>query len=422
MLEFFQSKSRLQSNLVSWFIFLATLIVVLINLVSVVFPSLFVVSLGGFPNYGGVNIFETGIWTYPLLITNFAVFAIAVLFYKNKIPLAITKIIRFIFDFEVSSGMAFVVVTIMIGFYATFTVNEVFTEDPWEDYQSAKYSIEHWSLDGGKGLLSVKYFLLYDSFYLLKNVRAIPFVASIALVILTYLVTERITKKRFAGIVAISIVLSSHIFLLYSTTASYANFWIMLYLLSLYLVYRKWQFSAISYILSFLSKGLTLVYLPLSLFFIYKADISRKMKIGAAISYGIIIGILVTIASSPLTSYLIPPVSFNYHDFIDGFSALAIQLRSDGLVLLFLLPLIVGLFIATRRQVHGAESTLVLILGVLISVPLLYGFADITIQPYRFIALIVFFAIGTGCLLSKNYDKGRNIVKNMVAESPGNTG
>ncbi len=43
-----------------------------------------------------------------------------------------------------------------------------------------------------------------------------------------------------------------------------------------------------------------------------------------------------------------------------------------------------------------------LIGGILFISPLLTGFTELTNQPYRFVPLVVFFAIGVGILLSKN--------------------
>jgi len=71
------------------------------------------------------------------------------------------------------------------------------------------------------------------------------------------------------------------------------------------------------------------------------------------------------------------------------------------LVLLFIFPLIVGLFIAARNGIRHADSIMVLIGGILFSVPLLTGFTELTNQPYRFVPLVVFFAIGVGILLTK---------------------
>jgi len=84
-----------------------------------------------------------------------------------------------------------------------------------------------------------------------------------------------------------------------------------------------------------------------------------------------------------------------------GFTSFSYQLRFDGLVLIFVLPLIVGLFIASRNGIVHADSIMILISGILITAPLITGFTELTNQPYRFVPLVVFFAIGVGVLLSK---------------------
>ncbi|MDH3192285.1 MAG: hypothetical protein OEM18_06340, partial [Nitrosopumilus sp.] len=73
----------------------------------------------------------------------------------------------------------------------------------------------------------------------------------------------------------------------------------------------------------------------------------------------------------------------------------------DGLVILFMIPLIVGLFLLSKSGVKNAESIMVLIAGMLLIAPILTGFTNQTNQPYRFVPLIVFFAMGVGVLLSK---------------------
>jgi len=42
-----------------------------------------------------------------------------------------------------------------------------------------------------------------------------------------------------------------------------------------------------------------------------------------------------------------------------------------------------------------------MIAGMLVIVPLISGFTEITNQPYRLVPLVFFFAIGVGTLLSK---------------------
>jgi len=213
-----------------------------------------------------------------------------------------------------------------------------------------------------------------------------------------------ITKKRFAGIVAMVILLQSNLFLTYDSTVSYSNFWVLFYLLSLYLLYRVWQLSPVSYLLSIFSKALTASFLPMSLFFIYRAKIPNITKIIVASSTTALIlaGIIITTSGVNVGGIAGEQEEFDWDEFSLGFTSLSFQLRFDGLVLVFILPLIVGLYIASRHGILHADSIMVLISGILFISPLLTGFTELTNQPYRFVPLVVFFAIGVGILLSKN--------------------
>ena len=92
---------------------------------------------------------------------------------------------------------------------------------------------------------------------------------------------------------------------------------------------------------------------------------------------------------------------FSAKEFQMGITSFAYQLRFDGLVMLFMIPLIVGLFIVSKNGINHGESIMVLISGILLVAPILTGFTNQTNQPYRFVPLIVFFSIGVGVLLSK---------------------
>jgi len=122
----------------------------------------------------------------------------------------------------------------------------------------------------------------------------------------------------------------------------------------------------------------------------------------AAVVLGGILGALVSTGEdTPIVRYVGKLQSFNTVDFSSGLTAWAIQLRFDHLVLLFILPLTVGLFFVSRKGVLEADSILILIFGMLLLAPLLPAFSGFNVQPYRFIPLIVFFAVGVGVLLSK---------------------
>ena len=82
----------------------------------------------------GINPFETGIWTYPFLITNFIIFGVWFLYFKKRLPSPITKSINFIFNYEISSKLAFFVITIIIGTYIIASVGELFNGQFLPDY------------------------------------------------------------------------------------------------------------------------------------------------------------------------------------------------------------------------------------------------------------------------------------------------
>jgi len=246
----------------------------------------------------------------------------------------------------------------------------------------------------------VRYFLLSSSMDIFGNYKVIPFLASIALLITTYLITTTITQKRFAGIVSTIILLQSSVFLTYDTTVSYTNFWILFYLISLYMVYRFWPLSPVAYLLSIPSKVLTAAFLPMSIYFILRSNISRKKKI---IVSGITAGIILAggIAATEMSATQETEEKFDAKEFQMGFTSFAYQLRSDGIVMLFMIPLMVGLFIVSRNGIKHGESMMVFIAGMLLIAPIITGFTTQTNQPYRFVPLVVFFAIGVGVLLSK---------------------
>ena len=394
-----------KSGLVSLIVFLITLVVVLITLTSVVFPAFVLGSTNGIKYPVKINIFETGIWTYPLLITNFILLLTGLLYSTNRLPHQITKSIKFIFNFEVSAKIAFIIIAILLAVYIAFNISELWVDDPWEDFgRIVKPTLEEWTVDSiiknpsdthlvyVLGIISMKVFGYYT---------VTPFIASIALLILTYYITKEISQKRFAGIVSMAIVLQSGNFLIYDTTITYPNFWTLFYLLSLYLIYKKWPLSPVSYILSIPAKTLTAAYLPMTLFFTYRASIARRRKIILLLSY---VAIIVLIVASFFTFNILPVkhLAFNSHEFWAGFTAFSYESRHDGLIIMLLLPVTVGLFVAARKGNTNADSVMVLMMGLLLLAPLVtgltFGFDN---NPYRFIPLIVFVAMGVGTILSK---------------------
>lgn len=399
-----ENTQKIDSAVISWIVFLFSISVVLISFISVIFPALILVSdtivIPGIESTAP-NSLETGVWSGGVIVSNGIIFGLVLLHYKKKIEL-LSKVFEKIFSFEISKKLSFIFMIVLLTIYVSVTAGELSTLENLEDYVGVIKRLDTWSIDTISSFEPhVRYFMLSSSMILFGSYKIIPFLTSIALLIITYLITEAITQKRFAGIVATVILLQSSVFLTYDTTVSYTNFWILFYLVSLYMTYKFWPLSPVAYLLSILSKALTLAFLPMSVYFILRSQISNKQKI---IVSGITVGIIITGGIAYIGGFL--PIQgieegFSVKEFQMGFTSFAYQLRFDGLIMLFTIPLIVGLFIATRNNIKHGESIMVFISGILLIAPILTGFTNQTNQPYRFVPLVVFFAIGVGVLLSK---------------------
>ena len=392
-------------QIIPWIVFLCSISIVLISFVSVMFPALILVSdTVKIPGIDPVtpDPFEIGVWSIGVIISSLITFGLAFLYFKNKLPKFLSSFFEKLFTFEISKKVSFVIFIVLLIIYISASSTELSSQEYYEDYTGVKNRLESWSPDQINSFEPhLRYFFLKASTVLFGNDRVIPFLASVALLVVTYFLTKTITQKRFAGIVSVVILMQSNVFLTFDTTVSYTNFWILFYLLSLYLVYRFWFLSPVSYVLSIASKALTAVFLPMSIYFILRSDIPRRQKlITAGITAGIIlVGGMATLGGVSATQGT--EEEFNAKEFWMGFTSFSYQLRFDGLVMLFMIPLMVGLFFVSKRGVKHGESIMVLISGILLIAPILTGFTNQTNQPYRFVPLVVFFAIGVGVLLSK---------------------
>ena len=402
-----------KTGIVSWIVFLVTISLVLITLTSVIFPAFLLGSTGDIKYPVELNIFETGLWAYPVLTANLIVFGLTILYFRNKLPTPIVKFIKFIFNFEVSRRVAFWVIVAVIAIYIGFSIHEVFATDPWIDYERyQKPQLDKWTPTTFRGGVTDTYltFALGKISGIVFGEYAVSaFMASIVLLILTYLITLEITNKRFAGLVAMFVLLQSGNFLIYDTTITYPNFWVVFLILSLYMVYKKWPLSPVSFFLSLPSKFMSAFYFPLILFFVYRSHIPKRNKKLILVTYGVIVTISIIVLL--FSDFVSLPSSdkfleFNSRKFLSGFTAFAFQFRFDGLIFMFMLPLTVGLFIASRHGIKEADSIMVLLMGPLLFAAIMPAFSGYTNNPYRFMPFIVFFAMGVGTLLSRRRING----------------
>ena len=398
-----------KNHLISWLVFLPTLIIVLFTLIFGMFPALLITFSDKVRFPVEINAFEPGVWMGPILITSAVIFTTIVLYQKNKLPHILINLFEFILNFEVSKRITRILIVILIGSYSIVTVGEIYTEEPWEDYKRViEPGLQNYSFDETKfDLRVIPTIFGYLSMELFGTYRVFPFIASVLSLFLTYLITVQISKKRFAGIIALVVVLQSGNFLIYDTTITYPIFWIMFYLLSIYFIFKSWPISSISFTSAAFSHPLTLGLLPITIPFIALLDLPKRKKILLISSYFLVIAIglvLIFIQIIPIPDYLTVDntSTFNGSKIIGGFAIILSQFRYDGVIVVFLLPLVVCLFLASKKGISNANAILILIGGMILLTAFIPVLTSQGNTPYRILPLVFFFAIGVGTLLSKN--------------------
>ena len=400
------------SNVLSYLVFLSTISIVIISLFAIIFPGFFISIY--FPYNVEIVPFEPSIWLIPVSSFSFVFLVLGFVYYKRKLPVQVYKCIQFILNFEISKRITVILGIIIFVFYIGFSVNElsINEEGQFPDYGILKTALQIWPSTESDDIYVqeqnsryVRMLLLGTSLEIFQNIKILPFVASISLLIVTFFLTYQISHKRFSGIVALLIILQSHTFLFFDTVAVFENFWILFFLISLYLINRKWQLSPILYLLALFSKAFIFVFFLSTIFYIYRARISSRKKIWAMCSYGGVILIILTVFSFGDSVYS-DIINISDSEFFLALNTLGYTLRYDVFIILSLLPVTIGLFFTSRRGFLQADSILILILTSLLAGPfisMLTGFylQQVLILPYRLLPLIVFVAIGIGVFLSK---------------------
>ena len=398
----------MSNNILSSLAFLSTISIVILSLFAIIFPSFFISNY--FPNETELEPFESSIWLIPVLSFSSVVLVFGFAYYKKKLPNFIYKSIEFILNFETSKRVTFIVLIIIFIFYIGFSVSELSLneEEELSDYRVLKEALKIWPSTESdivyveeQNTRYVRMALLVFSLEIFQNIKILPFIASICLLIVAFFLTYQISHKRFSGIVAVLIILQSHTFLHFDTIAVYENFWILFFLTSLYLINRKWQLSSILYLLAVFSKSFIIIFFLPTIFYIYRAKIYSRKKFLAMCSYGGVVLVILAVYSFGGSVYT-DIIEISESGFFMALSSLGYTLRYDVLIILSLLPITIGLFFTSRRGVLQADSILVLILTSLLAGPVISMITDFYfVLPYRFIPLIVFVAIGFGVFLSK---------------------
>ena len=207
---------QISSKLVTYAAFLVTLGIVGISIFSVIFPAFIISNTYEFPN--DLDPFETSPWTFLIIISSSSLLTLGFLYKNQKLPYQLYSGIKFILNFEISKKTAIISGIILLGFYIGFSSSELFLDESnqWSDYYVLEDALDiwpstdHWNIYiKEQNTRYVRMVLLDVSQDFFQNIKLLPFIASILVIVFTALITIQISKKRFAGIVSMIILLQS---------------------------------------------------------------------------------------------------------------------------------------------------------------------------------------------------------------------
>ena len=390
--------------IISHLVFLFSITITTLTIIPALFPSLYsslnresiITSVDQFDF--NINPLEPGLFFIPIIGTGVLVLVISIIIKFKVIKVR---------SIDLSKKYSYISIIIILSIFTILSYEDVTEPEVHEDWVFLKEGLMKWPPEKIVYEHHVKMFLLSSSFIIFGNYKVIPFLGSMALIVMTYLLTNKITDSRLAGVIAAVIILQSNLFLSFSTTAVYSNFWVLFYIISLFMVVHKtWFLYPITYAMSIFSKILSITFIPITIFFVLNAEISIKKKIILLLSLGILISVgIIFMNEIGMES------TTDLNGFWNGFVSFSYQMRYDGLVVVFLIPIVTGLYLISKKNQY-ANSVSIMISSVLLVGPLLLAFTNVTTQPYRFIPLIVFCAIGIGMILANQKEKVRQVSKN----------
>jgi len=392
-----------QTDFTSISVFLFSSFIILFSSVSIIFPALLFSIIGGTESTLA-HPFEMGIFAIPLILVNISFFTLYFLITKKFSNLK--NIIIKIISLDIPKKFGIISVIAIITIYATLSFPETLEPEPWPDFNFVLTQYDGWlgqpSISENLTQFHTKMFFLYVSEQVFDNFRILPLLASISLLFLIYTFTVKITSKQLPGIIAVLITIQSGIFRLYDTTPTYANFWVVFHLLSIYLIEKSSHTSFLSYFTSIFAKPLTFAFLPFNIFYILRTSLPLRKKLLALVPYLIIavLVFLIVFIFFPDSELNSSNILFHPPRFLSGFTILSYQLRFDIFIMMSLIPINFLLYKKSLLD-KRAQSLMIFVSGIILVGPLLTGFFNYMLNPYRLIPLVVFFAISVGYLFSR---------------------
>ena len=135
---------QITSRLVTYAVFLFTLGIIGISIISISFPALIISTTYDFPLE--IDPFETSPWFFPIIISIITLLTIGFLYLTKKLPHVIYTPIEFILNFEISKKVAVILGIVILSIYVGLSIPELLIDeaDQWSDYSILATALEIW--------------------------------------------------------------------------------------------------------------------------------------------------------------------------------------------------------------------------------------------------------------------------------------
>ena len=194
------------NNSFVWLIFIIGFTVILLSIVSVVFPGLILSIFGDSEFLEPEEIGPIGI---PLVLTNIIIFSLIILYYLQRLPDSFVEFCQKILSSDLSRKNSLIFLIIILAIYVSISANElsIYELNQYGDFLIVKDALEIWP-DGKSDNVyvteqltrHVRMILLVASDEIFDNIKIIPYIATILLLVTTYFLTVSFSKKNFTGL------------------------------------------------------------------------------------------------------------------------------------------------------------------------------------------------------------------------------
>jgi len=296
--------------------------------------------------------------------------------------------------------------------YLVFSVGELFVDECTNlgdcfDFDRRMSRLYVWDIDWIQTDLrhSVHFILLETSYQLFHNYKVLVLASSVLLLVVSYLFAVNLGEKRLAGIVAVIVVLQSSIFYNYDTSVTYPSFWALLFVTALYLTTTKaWYLAPLPYIISVPAKAITALYMPGVLVFEFFYNRKAFYMFSVMSVVGLILLFSFVQFSNPASGFLVIQDEVHLRKLAGGFVSWMWQGFADDQITLLLLVIGGFLLFFNRKKIKNSKPVLLLVLGMILTSPILTGMTTYSIWPYRMLPLVVLIGLMVGMVVA-NYNK-----------------